>query len=85
MTWTLTSSPTRRAAAAPASVAALTAPTSPRTADHDQSGADEFLARQNHVCGFDHGIGGFNRTDQTLRSNQTEGLHQILQYSKTLT
>src|SRR5581483_8658622 len=31
MTWTETSSPTRRAAAAPASVAALTAPTSPRT------------------------------------------------------
>src|SRR5436190_24390439 len=31
MTWTDTSSPTRRAAAAPASVAALTAPTSPRT------------------------------------------------------
>src|SRR5579864_2238931 len=31
ITWTLTSSPTRRAAAAPASVAALTAPTSPRT------------------------------------------------------
>ena len=31
MTWTLMSSPTRRAAAAPASVAALTAPTSPRT------------------------------------------------------
>src|SRR5688500_9558494 len=31
MTWTDMSSPTRRAAAAPASVAALTAPTSPRT------------------------------------------------------
>src|SRR5262245_40006385 len=31
MTWTPTSSPTRRAAAAPASVAALTDPTSPRT------------------------------------------------------
>src|SRR5262245_19478422 len=31
MTWTETSSPTRRAAAAPASVAAFTAPTSPRT------------------------------------------------------
>src|SRR5579864_6785033 len=31
MTWTDTSSPTRRAAAAPASVAALTAATSPRT------------------------------------------------------
>src|SRR5208282_6430774 len=31
ITWTATSSPTRRAAAAPASVAALTAPTSPRT------------------------------------------------------
>src|SRR5581483_9032294 len=31
MTWTDTSSPTRRAAAAPASVAAFTAPTSPRT------------------------------------------------------
>ena len=31
MTWTPISSPTRRAAAAPASVAALTAPTSPRT------------------------------------------------------
>src|SRR6266516_1588890 len=31
MTWTETSSPTRRAAAAPASVAALTAATSPRT------------------------------------------------------
>src|SRR5207302_526758 len=31
ITWTETSSPTRRAAAAPASVAALTAPTSPRT------------------------------------------------------
>ncbi|CYU65433.1 Uncharacterised protein [Streptococcus suis] len=31
MTWTDTSSPTRCAAAAPASVAALTAPTSPRT------------------------------------------------------
>ena len=31
MTWTEINSPTRRAAAAPASVAALTAPTSPRT------------------------------------------------------
>src|SRR5260370_2357838 len=31
ITWTLTSSPTRRAAAAPASVAAFTAATSPRT------------------------------------------------------
>src|SRR5262249_16800480 len=31
ITWTETSSPTRRAAAAPASVAALTAATSPRT------------------------------------------------------
>src|SRR5690606_5542729 len=31
MTWTETRSPTRLAAAAPASVAALTAPTSPRT------------------------------------------------------
>src|SRR5439155_26110502 len=31
MTWTPTSSPTRRAAAAPASVAAFTEPTSPRT------------------------------------------------------
>src|SRR5690349_4095739 len=31
MTWTLTSSPTRCAAALPASVAALTAPTSPAT------------------------------------------------------
>src|SRR6185437_14856425 len=31
MTWTDTSSPTRRAAALPASVAAFTAPTSPRT------------------------------------------------------
>src|SRR5574337_1112708 len=31
ITWTETSSPTRCAAAAPASVAALTAPTSPRT------------------------------------------------------
>jgi hypothetical protein len=31
MTWTLTSSPTLRAAAAPASVAAFTAATSPRT------------------------------------------------------
>src|SRR6185295_1711265 len=31
ITWTLINSPTRRAAAAPASVAAFTAPTSPRT------------------------------------------------------
>ena len=31
ITWTEMSSPTRRAAAAPASVAAFTAPTSPRT------------------------------------------------------
>ena len=46
MTWTETSSPTRRAAAAPASVAAFTAPTSPRTMHRHVTGADVFLADQ---------------------------------------
>ena len=48
----------------------------------NQSGADEFLALQDHVGGLTHGIGGFDGTHQPLRFNKTEGLHhyQVLQF-----
>jgi hypothetical protein len=70
MTWTLTSSPTRRAAAAPASVAALTA---------------ELLALQDHVGGLHHGIGGLDCGDQTFRFNQAKGIHHISSNSSEIT
>src|SRR5262249_34278094 len=63
MTWTETSSPTRRAAAAPASVAAFTAATSPRTIAVTY-GADFLPPDQSHLGGLDHGVGRLNHLDQ---------------------
>lgn len=41
----------------------------------DQSSADKLLTSQDHVGGLDHGVGSFNRADQTFRFNQAKGLH----------
>ena len=57
MTWTDLTSPTWEAASAPASVAALTAPTSPVTLTATQPAADLLAAGDGHVRGLDHGIG----------------------------
>ena len=87
MTWTETSSPTRRAAAAPASVDAFTAPTSPRTSTVTIAGADVFGADQRDVGGLHHGIRGLDRANEALCFNHAEsvarsvhliGLHDIL-------
>ena len=61
MTWTETSSPTRRAAAAPASVAAFTAPDVAAHQHRDVAGADVFLADEHDVGGLDHRVGRFDR------------------------
>ena len=75
MTWTEISSPTRRAAAAPASVAAFTAPTSPAHEHGDIPGADVFLADEHDVGGLDHGIGGLDRADEAA------GLHHSQRFA----
>ena len=61
MTWTPTSSPTRRAAAAPASVAAFTEPTSPRTIAVTRPGVDLLPADE-------HDVGGLAPSRRRLRS-----------------
>ncbi len=76
ITWTLTSSPTRRAAAAPASVAAFTAPTSPRTMHGHVARADVLLAHEHDVRGLDHGVGGLDRADEALRLDHPERFHR---------
>jgi hypothetical protein len=43
----------------------LTAPTSPRHHGH-VTGADVFLADEDHVGGLHHGIGGLDRSDESL-------------------
>ena len=65
MTCTLTTSPIRPPAAAPASVAALTAATSPVTNARDQAAADLVPAEELDVGGLQHRVGGF---DQGRRS-----------------
>jgi hypothetical protein len=56
--------PTRGSSAA--SVAAFTAPTSPRTNTVHVTRADVLLPEQLHVRCFDHCVGRFNRADESL-------------------
>ena len=80
MTWTETSSPTFWAAAPPASVAALTAPTSPRTKMETSPPPGVLLAHHLHVGRLDHGVGGLDRPDQSPGFNHSQRLfsHLIL-------
>jgi len=64
-----TTSPTRLPAAAPASTAARTAPTSPRTMAVNQAGVDLFIADQTTFRGFYHCIRGLDHGDETSAFN----------------
>ena len=75
ITCTETSSPTRRAAAAPASVAALTAPTSPRTMHGHVAGADVLLADEDDVGRLDHGVRGLDGADEALGLDHSQRVH----------
>ena len=73
MTCTDTSSPMRRAAAAPASVAAFTAPTSPRTIIGHVASTDVFLADQHNVGRLHHRVGCLDRSDETFGLDHSQG------------
>jgi hypothetical protein len=60
------SSPTRRAAAAPASVAAFTAPNGAVNHHGHVAGTDVFLADQHNVGGLHHRVRGLERCDETV-------------------
>ena len=66
MTCTLTSSPTRRAAAAPASVAALDRSHLPPHEEGDEACGHLLFAPQIDHGGLDHGVGGLDGADQTF-------------------
>ena len=78
MTWTETSSPTRRAAAAPASVAAFTAPTSPRTMTVTYPAPMYSLPMSDDVGGLDHRVGRFDRADESYGFDETRAPLQPL-------
>lgn len=77
MTCTEISSPTRSAAAAPASVARLDR--AHVAADHHshQAAAHVLLADQGDVGRLDHGIGRLDGGHETLGLDHTQSLHHI--------
>ena len=72
MTWTLTTSPIRLAAAAPASTAAFTAATSPATKRRDQAAADLVPADQVDVGRLQHRVAGLDQGDEPLAFDHAE-------------
>ncbi len=77
MTCTPTSSPTRRAAAAPASVAALTDATSPRTIERDQARIDFLPAHEHDVGSFHHGVGSLDHADKSASFHEAKGFAEL--------
>jgi hypothetical protein len=76
MTWTLTSSPLMALmACAPASVAALTAATSPTTTRRDERVADlRHRADEFDVGGLEHGVRPLDEGDESARFNHSNCL-----------
>ncbi len=72
MTCTEMSSPTRRAAAAPASVAAFDRADVAAGEHRHVSGADVLLPDEHDVRRFDHGVGGLDGADETTGFNHAE-------------
>ena len=52
--------------------------------DADQPGADKLLAGQHHVGGFDHGVGSFDCSHQTLCLNQAKGIAHLSSNSREI-
>ena len=72
ITWTPTSSPTRRAAAAPASVAAFTDGDVPADDRGDQPGVDLLPADEDDVGRLDHRVGRLDHADQAAGLHHAE-------------
>ena len=75
MTCTAISSPTRRAAAAPASVDAFYGADVAADEHGDVAGADVFLADEDDVRGLDHRVSGLDRTNQSPRFDHPKCVH----------
>jgi hypothetical protein len=86
MTCTLTTSPLMAlTACAPASVAALTAATSPTTDRGDEGVADlGHRADEFHIRGLEHGVGRLDEGDESARFNHSNCLlsHNFLKWLK---
>ena len=70
MTWTETSSPTRRAAGRAGVGGGLHGADIATDHHGDVAGADVFLAGEHDVRGLDHRVGRFDRADQPLVSTR---------------
>ena len=88
ITWTPISSPTRRAAAAPASVAAFTEPDVAANEGRDQAGIHLLPAHEHDVRGLEHRVGRFDHADQPPRLDHAQRVTDVrfvLRHGRDLT